>query len=119
MSDWRVPGYTSTGSLRPEALFGAATPGDDAGLPARLARAAGCRVWDAEGREYLVDYTLHELETRLPQERFVRVHRGALVNLDAVESYGGEEGVLVLKLKDGTRVEASERRAAEVRRRLR
>jgi DNA-binding LytR/AlgR family response regulator len=73
----------------------------------------------AEGREYLVDYTLQELETRLPQDRFVRVHRGALVNLDAVESYGGEDGVLVLKLKDGTRVEASERRAAEVRRKLR
>jgi len=27
-------------------------------------------------------------------------------------------GVLVLRLKDGTRVEASERRAAEVRRKL-
>jgi two-component system LytT family response regulator len=72
-----------------------------------------------EGHEYLVDYTLQELERRLPNERFVRVHRGALVNLDAVESYGGEDGVLVLRLKDGTRVEASERRAAEVRRRLR
>jgi DNA-binding LytR/AlgR family response regulator len=72
-----------------------------------------------ESHEYLVDYTLQELESRLPQEQFVRVHRGALVNLDAVESYGGEDGVLVLKLKDGTRVEASERRAAEVRRRLR
>jgi len=73
----------------------------------------------AEGREYLVDYTLQELESRLPQDRFVRVHRAALVNLDAVESFGGEDGVLVLKLKDGTRVEASERRAAEVRKRLR
>jgi two-component system LytT family response regulator len=73
----------------------------------------------AEGHEYLVDYTLQELEARLPEGRFVRVHRGALVNVDAIESYGGEDGVLVLKLKDGTRVEASERRAAEVRRRLR
>ena len=73
----------------------------------------------SEGREFLVDYTLQELEGRLPPGQFVRVHRGALVNLDAVESYGGEDGVLVLKLKDGTRVEASERRAAEVRRRLR
>jgi two-component system, LytTR family, response regulator len=72
-----------------------------------------------DGHEYLVDYTLQELETRLPEGRFVRVHRGALVNVDAIESYGGEEGVLVLHLKDGTRVEASERRAAEVRRRLR
>jgi len=69
--------------------------------------------------EYLVDYTLQELEQRLPEGQFVRVHRAALVNVDAIESYGGEEGVLVLKLKDGTRVEASERRAAEVRRRLR
>ena len=73
----------------------------------------------ADGKEYLVDYTLQELEHRLPREQFVRVHRGALVNLDAIESYGGEDGVLVLRLKDGTRVEASERRAAEVRRRLR
>ena len=73
----------------------------------------------AEGREYLVDYTLQELEGRLPPGRFVRAHRAALVNLDAIESYGGEDGVLVLRLKDGTRVEASERRAAEVRRRLR
>jgi len=72
-----------------------------------------------EGHEYLVDYTLQELEQRLPEGQFVRVHRAALVNVGAIESYGGEDGVLVLKLKDGTRVEASERRAAEVRRRLR
>ena len=73
----------------------------------------------AEGREYLVDYTLQELEERLPPGQFVRAHRAALVNVDAIESYGGEDGVLVLRLKDGTRVEASERRAAEVRRKLR
>ncbi|MBI1797319.1 MAG: response regulator [Candidatus Eisenbacteria bacterium] len=73
----------------------------------------------ADGREYLVDYTLQELEERLPPGQFVRAHRAALVNIDAIESYGGEDGVLVLRLKDGTRVEASERRAAEVRRKLR
>ena len=71
------------------------------------------------GHEYLVDYTLQELEQRLPDGQFVRAHRAALVNLDSIESYGGEDGVLVLRLKDGTRVEASERRAAEVRRKLR
>ena len=53
MSDWHVPGFTSTGSKRPEALFGGALDG----LPARMTRAAGCRVWDAEGREYL-DYVM-------------------------------------------------------------
>ncbi len=60
MSDWHVPGFTSTGSKRPEALFGAAALSPDApggGLPARMTRAAGCRVWDAEGREYL-DYVM-------------------------------------------------------------
>ena len=73
----------------------------------------------SEGKEFLVDYTLQELEQRLPDGQFVRVHRGALVNVNAIESYGAEDGVLVLRLKDGTRVEASERRAAEVRRKLR
>ena len=48
MSDWRVPGFTSTGSKRPEALFG---------TPARMTRAAGARVWDDAGREY-VDYIM-------------------------------------------------------------
>jgi glutamate-1-semialdehyde 2,1-aminomutase len=54
VSDWRVPGFTSTGSKRPDALFGADV---DAGLPTRMVRAAGCRVWDPEGREY-VDYVM-------------------------------------------------------------
>ena len=54
MSDSRVPGFTSTGSKRPDALFG---PDLGADTPQRLARAAGCRVWDARGREYL-DYVM-------------------------------------------------------------
>ena len=44
-----VAGFTSTGSKRPEALFG----GTAAGVPSAMVRSAGCRVWDAEGREYL------------------------------------------------------------------
>lgn len=54
-NDWRIPGFTSTGSKRPEALFGAAE--SDALLPRRMTRATGCRVWDEEGREYL-DYVM-------------------------------------------------------------
>ena len=54
-NDWRVPGFTSTGSKRPEALFGAGETG--AHLPRRMTRSAGCRVWDADGREYL-DYVM-------------------------------------------------------------
>lgn len=48
MNDWRVPGFTSTGSKRPDALFG---------TPARMTRASGCRVWDEGGREY-VDFVM-------------------------------------------------------------
>ena len=44
-----VAGFTSTGSKRPEALFGG--PAD--GAPSAMVRSAGCRVWDADGREYL------------------------------------------------------------------
>jgi glutamate-1-semialdehyde 2,1-aminomutase len=44
-----VAGFTSTGSKRPEALFGDSA----ADLPRTMARSSGCRVWDAEGREYL------------------------------------------------------------------
>ena len=54
MSDWRVPGFTSTGSKRPDALFGP-DPGPDA--PTQLVRASGCHVWDRSGREY-VDYVM-------------------------------------------------------------
>lgn len=46
----RVPGFTSTGSKRPDALFGLGAP---VGLPVRMARAAGAEVWDADGRRYL------------------------------------------------------------------
>ena len=46
----RIPGFTSTGSKRPEALFGAGAP---VGLPVKLARASGAEVWDTEGRRYL------------------------------------------------------------------
>jgi len=49
----RIPGFTSTGSKRPDALFGAAAPG----APRLTARASGCHVWDEAGREYL-DYVM-------------------------------------------------------------
>lgn len=50
MSDWPVAGFTSTGSKRPDRLYGDA---DAPGVPLRMLRSAGCHVWDAEGREYV------------------------------------------------------------------
>ncbi len=45
-----LPGFTSTGSKRPESLYGSAHP---AGVPLRMRSAAGCRVSGEDGREYL------------------------------------------------------------------
>ena len=49
----RVAGFTSTGSKRPAALFGA----ESESTPLRMTRSSGCAVWDGEGREYL-DYIM-------------------------------------------------------------
>jgi glutamate-1-semialdehyde 2,1-aminomutase len=48
-----VAGGTSTGSKRPEVLFGPSPPLDHSGLPLYVVRTQGARVWDADGREYL------------------------------------------------------------------
>jgi glutamate-1-semialdehyde 2,1-aminomutase len=48
-----VAGFTSTGSKRPETLFGM----QNSGLPARMTRSSGYRVWDESGREY-IDYLM-------------------------------------------------------------
>lgn len=58
-----------------------------------------------EGGEHLVRQSLRVLETRLDAARFVRVHRGDIVNLDAVarlEPWTHGDGILVLK--DGSTV---------------
>ena len=48
-----IPGFTSTGSKRPETIFGSPEPD----LPSRMTRSSGCRVWDEQGREY-TDYIM-------------------------------------------------------------
>jgi two-component system LytT family response regulator len=44
----------------------------------------GLVFWVGKGEQYLVDETLNALENRLDPERFMRVHRNAIVNLEAV-----------------------------------
>jgi glutamate-1-semialdehyde 2,1-aminomutase len=48
-----IAGFTSTGSKRPETLFGL----HDRDLPSRMTRSSGCMVWDDLGREY-IDYLM-------------------------------------------------------------
>jgi DNA-binding LytR/AlgR family response regulator len=58
------------------------------------------------GRDYMVDYTLTELERRLDPHRFIRVHRAALVNTTFIaELYPGIDEGLLIRLKDERRTE--------------
>ena len=59
------------------------------------------------GRDHAIDYTLAELEDRLDQRRFVRIHRATIVNLAFVaELYPGVDGMLI-RLKDDRKTELS------------
>lgn len=55
--DWRVrasvviPGGSSTGSKRPDALYGSRAV--DAVVPSHYERAEGCRVWSTDGRSFV------------------------------------------------------------------
>jgi two-component system LytT family response regulator len=69
----------------------------------------------ALGRRHLIRESLASLEQRLDPNRFVRVHRSAIVRLERVRemrSAAGGESVLVLR--DGTRVPVSRRRREQV-----
>jgi two-component system LytT family response regulator len=69
------------------------------------------------GAAHLVRQTMAELEASLDPRRFVRVHRGAIVNLDRVrEVHPMFRGDCTLVLADGTRVRLSRTRRAEFER---
>lgn len=64
---------------------------------------------------YRVRETLAKLEKRLPPDRFVRVHRSYVVNLDAVaELSPWAHGDYVIRLKNGQKVPVSRRYADRV-----
>jgi two-component system LytT family response regulator len=69
------------------------------------------------GKCHLLRETLAELETRLDPERFFRVHRSAIVNLERVrEIHPLFRGDSELLLVDGTRVRLSRTRRPEFER---
>jgi two-component system LytT family response regulator len=71
------------------------------------------------GGQYLSALSLQELESRLPGERFARVHRRALVNLEhVVRLEPNEIGGFVARTRDGQAVEVSRQAARDLRRRL-
>jgi two-component system LytT family response regulator len=58
------------------------------------------------GREHVVDYSLSALDSRLDVRRFVRIHRGAIVNVAFVqELHPSVDGGLLVRLKDDRQTE--------------
>jgi two-component system, LytTR family, response regulator len=74
-----------------------------------------------EGKNYVVDHTISDLESKLDPRRFCRIHRASLLNLSwakEVDAWFG--GRFLVKLKDakGTELQVARDRAAELKKRL-
>ncbi|HEY1132837.1 MAG TPA: LytTR family DNA-binding domain-containing protein [Roseateles sp.] len=62
----------------------------------------------SKGRSFLVRLPIADFEARLDANRFLRLQRGCIVNLDFVESMTPDENSqLVVQLRDGTRITAN------------
>ncbi|MBK7860916.1 MAG: response regulator transcription factor [Archangiaceae bacterium] len=73
----------------------------------------------AGGEKHLTDYSLNELEERLGKGRFERVHRRALLNLQAVARLEPlETGGYFARTHGGHSVEVSRQAARDLRKRL-
>jgi two-component system, LytTR family, response regulator len=66
---------------------------------------------------FWTDYTLADLEKRLPDPTFFRAHRSAIVNLRMVAEAAPAKGGIVLTMKDEQRseIQVSERQASTIR----
>jgi two-component system LytT family response regulator len=73
----------------------------------------------AGGRSYLLRRTLTAVEAELPPDRFVRVHRSLLINVDRVASVEPHtHGEYVVTMHDGTRLTTSRSYSHRLRRLL-
>jgi two-component system, LytTR family, response regulator len=65
---------------------------------------------------HVLHLSLNRLESRLAPERFLRIHRAHIVNLDHVRAFRKEgRGRMVAELADGTRLPVSRARASALR----
>ena len=70
----------------------------------------------AAGREHLIRATMKGLESRLDPERFVRVHRSAIVNIDRVASLEPYfHGEYVVTMRDGSKLTSSRSHSGRLR----
>jgi DNA-binding LytR/AlgR family response regulator len=57
-------------------------------------------------KSYVVDMTISELESKLDPSKFIRIHRGTILNLDhLLELHSMFGGRMVARLKDGKKTE--------------
>ena len=62
----------------------------------------------AGGRTHLVRETMKSIETRLDPERFVRIHRSVIIQVDAIENMTPHtHGEWIVRMRDGTRFTSS------------
>lgn len=71
------------------------------------------RVFLNDGTEKLVTRTLGSFEGELEPDRFLRIHKSQMVNLDEISVYIPGNGGMV-KMSNGTRLEVSRRRKKEL-----
>jgi two-component system LytT family response regulator len=70
----------------------------------------------SRGRRYLVYLGMNEFEARLDPDRFRRIHRSHIVNLDHVASLTPAEGMRYeIVMRDGSKILASRTRSRELR----
>ncbi|MCB1607431.1 MAG: response regulator transcription factor [Xanthomonadales bacterium] len=73
-------------------------------------------VHDGSANPHLLHLSLSKLEQRLDPERFTRIHRTHMVNLDQVSAFKRQlNGNLVAELRDGTELAVSRARAQALR----
>jgi two-component system LytT family response regulator len=70
----------------------------------------------AKGRRFLVYLGMNEFESRLDPQRFLRIHRSHIVNLDHVAAMEPFDATrLQVQMKDGMKIIASRTRSKELR----
>ena len=75
----------------------------------------------AEGKNYVVDHTISDLEQRLDPKQFCRIHRATLVNLAWVKELDAWfAGRAILRLRDtkGTELQVARERVPELKKHL-
>lgn len=69
-----------------------------------------------QSRTYLVYLTLNDFERRLDPQRFIRIHRSHIVNLDYVKQLVPFDGSrMQVEMRDGAKILASRTRSRELR----